>query len=276
MSGRTLRENPASKASGYVLLIKDLTEIHGLRKEILRNQKLASVGRLAGGVAHEIRNPLSSIKGFAVYFKERYADIPEDQQIANIMIGEVERLNRVVSQLVDFSRPLVLAKRPVETAELAENSLKLIHREAGEKQIRIVTDFEKELPRVIVDTDRMNQVFLNLYLNAIEAMPNGGALRITGRASSEEAAVIVEIEDSGVGISPEAMGQIFDPYFTTKPSGTGLGLAIVHNIIEAHGGKIRLHSRTGKGTTVSRLLPAFPDVEPVIPTAPNATHRNLN
>lgn len=264
VSGRILQEAPGTDARGYVLLIKDLTEIDGLRKEILRSQKLASVGRLAGGVAHEIRNPLSSIKGFAVYFKQRYADVPEDRQIADIMIGEVERLNRVVSQLVDFSRPLVLARRPVAVEGLATASLKLVQREAQEKKIRIVADFDKELPRVTLDTDRINQVLLNLYLNAIEAMPAGGTLRVMGRLCREEAAVAVEIEDTGAGIAPEAMGQVFDPYFTTKPSGTGLGLAIVHNIVEAHGGKIRIHSRVDKGTTVSILLPVSPSGRPCL------------
>jgi len=240
---------------GYVLLFKDLSEVRALRKEIARSQRLASVGRLAAGVSHEIRNPLSSIKGFATYFKERYHDIPENQQISNLMIQEVDRLNRVVGQLHEFARPITISKKPMNLRTLLENSLKMIERQTYEANIKIQTRLDSEIDEVLVDPDRINQVFLNLYLNAIESMKNGGSLSVWLLKNEEKDGIEIRIRDTGTGISEEDLTHIFDPYFTTKASGTGLGLAIVHNIIEAHEGEIKVDSVLGQGTTTTILLP---------------------
>lgn len=240
---------------GYVLLFKDLSEVRSLRKEIARSQRLASVGRLAAGVSHEIRNPLSSIKGFATYFKERYHDVPENQQISNLMIQEVDRLNRVVGQLHEFARPIKISKKSVQIKSFIENSLKLIERQAKESNIKIQTSFSTEIDDVFVDPDRINQVLLNLYLNAIESMENEGSLSITLADTVQKDGIEIRISDTGKGISKDDLAHIFDPYFTTKVSGTGLGLAIVHNILEAHNGKIKVESQLDQGTTVTVLLP---------------------
>ncbi len=240
---------------GYVLLFKDLSEIRALRREIARNQRLASVGRLAAGVAHEIRNPLSSIKGLATYFKERYQDKLDDQQIANIMIQEVDRLNRVVGQLLDFARPIKISKKPISMQALIEDSLKLVERQASEKNIKIETRFPSQMDPVSVDPDRINQVLLNLYLNAIDSMDEGGRLAIRIPNSEQKHNTEIKIIDDGNGISQEDLAHIFDPYFTTKATGTGLGLAIVHNIVDAHGGKVMVESHPGRGTTFTIRLP---------------------
>lgn len=240
---------------GYVLLFKDLSEIRALRREIARNQRLASVGRLAAGVAHEIRNPLSSIKGLATYFKERYQDKLDDQQIANIMIQEVDRLNRVVGQLLDFARPIKISKKPISMQALIEDSLKLVERQASEKNIKIETRFPSQMDTVSVDPDRINQVLLNLYLNAIDSMDEGGRLAIRIPNSEQKHNTEIKIMDDGTGISQEDLAHIFDPYFTTKATGTGLGLAIVHNIVDAHGGKVTVESHPGRGTTFTISLP---------------------
>ena len=240
---------------GYVLLFKDLSEVRSLRKEIARSQRLASVGRLAAGVSHEIRNPLSSIKGFATYFKERYHDIPENQQISNLMIQEVDRLNRVVGQLHEFARPITILKKPMNIRTLLENSLKMIERQTLEANIKIQTRLDADIGDVLVDPDRINQVFLNLYLNAIESMKNGGNLNVWLLKNQKTDRIEIRVRDTGTGISPEDLTHIFDPYFTTKASGTGLGLAIVHNIIEAHEGEIKVDSMLGQGTTITVLLP---------------------
>ena len=240
---------------GYVLLFKDLSEIRALRREIARNQRLASVGRLAAGVAHEIRNPLSSIKGLATYFKERYQDKLDDQQIANIMIQEVDRLNRVVGQLLDFARPIKISKKSISMQALIEDSLKLVERQASEKNIKIETRFPSQMDPVSVDPDRINQVLLNLYLNAIDSMDEGGRLAIRIPNSEQKHNTEIKIIDDGNGISQEDLAHIFDPYFTTKATGTGLGLAIVHNIVDAHGGKVMVESHPGRGTTFTIRLP---------------------
>jgi two-component system, NtrC family, sensor histidine kinase HydH len=240
---------------GYVILFKDLNEVRALHREIERSRRLASVGRLAAGVAHEIRNPLSSIKGFATYFKQRYRDVPEDQHTADIMIQEVDRLNRVVSQLLEFARPVTVSPAPVSFKDLVRDSLKLIERQAQDKKIILNTLYSAQIDRVTIDPDRINQVLLNLYLNAIEAMDPGGQLRVEISESINKGGLSIQISDTGHGIPSEDLPKIFDPYFTTKSAGTGLGLAIAHNIIEALGGTIKTHSQTGKGTTFTLTLP---------------------
>lgn len=238
---------------GYVVLMHDLTELRHLKKEIARSQRLAALGNLAAGVAHEIRNPLSSIKGFATYFRERYRDNADDAGTADIMIQEVDRLNRVITQLLDFARPLELVKKSVSIKEIIRHSLKTVENQAGRKSIEIKTDLPMEDQTVMLDQDRIMQVLLNLYLNAFSAMEQGGVLSVG--ASLSDGMIRVEIRDTGTGIAKEDIGRIFDPYFTTRPSGTGLGLAIVHKIVEAHGGEITVSSIKGEGTTVAVYLP---------------------
>lgn len=239
---------------GRVILFKDLSEVRFLRKEVERNRRLASVGRLAAGVAHEIRNPLSSIKGFATYFKERYVDVSEDQEIVKILIGEVERVNRVIGQLLEFARPVALSRSPVDLEGLLTESVKQVERQVSEKGCRIRTRIDGGLAAVSADPDRLRQVLLNLYLNALEAMEEGGTLGVSAERAGD-GSVRIRVSDTGHGIEADQLPHIFDPYFTTKASGTGLGLAIAHNILEAHGGTITVDSEPGRGTRVSLVLP---------------------
>jgi len=251
----TLLHDDSQTFLGYVLLFKDLSEVRSLRREIVRSQRLASVGRLASGVSHEIRNPLSSIKGFATYFKERYQNNPEDLHIAKLMIQEVDRLNRVVGQLHEFARPITIARKPIQIKNFIADSLKLVEIQAVEADIKIQTRFDLPIDEAGIDPDRINQVLLNLYLNAIEAMPDGGNLMVAVAADSDQSGLELQVSDTGAGIGQDDLTNIFDPYFTTKASGTGLGLAIVHNIIEAHNGKIKVESQIDQGTTVTIFLP---------------------
>ena len=240
---------------GNVLLFKDLTEVRALRREVARSQRLASVGRLAAGVAHEIRNPLSSIKGFATYFKERYPDRPDDQQTADIMIQEVDRLNRVVGQLLEFAKPVSVKPKPISLQALLNDSIKLIKDRAAEKGISVQTQNNTQVDEARIDPDRINQVLLNLYLNAIDSMESGGELKVEISSDGQHRDVVIQVSDTGGGISRENLSKIFEPYFTTKSTGTGLGLAIAHNIIEAMGGKITVESDKEVGTTFSIALP---------------------
>jgi two-component system sensor histidine kinase HydH len=201
---------------------------------------------------------LSSIKGFATYFKERYPDNAQDQQTATIMIQEVDRLNRVVSQLLEFARPVNIKPQPTNLNALIEDSIKLIENQASTKGIDIKTSNAIHGTEIMVDPDRLNQVLLNIYLNAIEAMAAGGELKIELSSESEANGVDITIADTGCGISAEDLSKIFDPYYTTKSSGTGLGLAIAHNIIEAIGGQILVESQPGQGTIFKITLP-IPD-----------------
>jgi two-component system sensor histidine kinase HydH len=240
---------------GNVLLFKDLTEVRALRREVARSQRLASVGRLAAGVAHEIRNPLSSIKGFATYFKERYPDRPDDQQTADIMIQEVDRLNRVVGQLLEFARPISIKRQPISLQTLLKDSIRLIEDRAAEKNISILTRNDAGIDAVWGDPDRINQILLNLYLNAIDSMQNGGELRVQLSSEGDSQEICIKVSDTGCGINPEHLSKVFDPYFTTKSTGTGLGLAIAHNIVETMDGRIKVESHKKRGTTFTVTLP---------------------
>ena len=241
---------------GQVLILRDLGEIRRLEDEVRRKEKLAAIGGLAAGVAHEIRNPLSSIKGIASYYKSKFADGSEDKEMAGVMIEEVDRLGRVISQLLEFARPAELKLRPANLNEILEHSARLVKQEAIAKNIQIDLDLTPKGEPVVVDPDRLTQCFLNVYLNGLQAMENGGRLTISNYIRGGSFAV--DIKDSGSGISVDDLAKIFDPYFTTKTKGTGLGLAIVHKIVEAHQGQVKVRSTIGQGTVFSIILPLRP------------------
>ncbi len=251
----SLLEDDDKSFLGYIILFRDLTEVQALKKEVERSRRLASIGRLAAGVAHEIRNPLSSIKGFATYFGERYKDVPEDKNISEIMVQEVERLNRVISQLLEFARPVNIRKEKISLGTLIHHSIRMIEKKAAEKEVDIILNLSEKTPEILVDPDRISQVLLNLYLNSLEAMEKKGTLTINVNHDSESSRLILSVEDTGKGIEPRDLANVFDPYFTTRQSGTGLGLAIVHRVIESHNGEIRIESEPGKGTIVTICLP---------------------
>jgi len=230
---------------GFLILIKDETEKVTLKKEIALNERLATVGKLAAGVAHEIRNPLSSIKGFSTCIKESPENLSQNIQISNLIINEVERLDKVVGQLLDFAKPVNLIKEKVEISCLLNETLNLIKREAKEKNIKINRFFEKGIS-LEIDRDKIKQVFLNILFNSLEAFTNNGEINV--ELKSKEDRIVLKFTDSGPGIPEKIMPHIFDPYFTTKPTGTGIGLAISRNIIQAHNGKIYSESSKNSNT----------------------------
>ena len=249
--------NEEGKFVGQVLIIRDLGEVRRLQDEIHRKEKLAAIGGLAAGVAHEIRNPLSSIKGIASYYKSKFQDGSEDKEMAGVMIEEVDRLSRVISELLEFARPTKLNRKPSDINELLKHSTRLVEQEAAAKKIGIQLKLAPRSVESDVDPDRLTQCFLNLFLNAMQAMENGGRLTVSS-STGVNGNVAIDIKDNGSGIAVEDLNKIFDPYFTTKPKGTGLGLAIVHKIIEAHQGQIKVRSAIGQGTVFSIVLPLVP------------------
>jgi two-component system sensor histidine kinase HydH len=247
--------NEEEQFVGQVLIIRDLGEVRRLQDEIRRKEKLAAIGGLAAGVAHEIRNPLSSIKGIASYFKNKFDKNSSDEEMAGVMIKEVDRLNRVISELLEFARPTELRLKSTDINSLIEHSVRLIEKEASAKDIEIKSDLSQQPLPAQIDSDRFSQCLLNLYLNSMQAMEKGGQLSIKDSLTHDNL-IEIEIRDSGQGIQAENLSKIFDPYFTTKTKGTGLGLAIVHKIVEAHNGSIRVRSVPGQGTTVIISMPA--------------------
>ncbi|WP_353119398.1 ATP-binding protein [Nitratidesulfovibrio sp.] len=251
--------------AGVILILRDLREVRRLQDEVRRREKLAAIGSLAAGVAHELRNPLSSIKGYATYFGSRFAEGSEDREAARVMVQEVERLNRVISDLIGLARPSDIAPHPVDAGFLVRHVLRLVRQDAAHRGVTVRVEPQDDaqdgvpgpLPRVMLDPDRFSQALLNVFLNALEAMPHGGELAVRLSAAPGNR-IAVSVRDTGTGIAPEHLATIFDPYFTTKSQGTGLGLAIVHKIVEAHGGEVSLRSTPGRGTEVTFLLPAEP------------------
>lgn len=230
-----------------------MTALRRMEREIVRSRHLNAIASLAAGVAHEIRNPLSSIKGFAVYFKQRLAGNKEDEETADVMIAETERLNRVISQLIEFARPMTLNKELAHLADLIFQTLRLTQEDAKKNEIEVNMQEQGHLPPVMIDPDKIKQVLLNIVLNAFSAMPAGG--RLTVALTRKNDILELTVSDTGGGISDHDMPRIYDPYFTSKPAGTGLGLAIAQKIMDAHGGTIKIESRAGEGT---KVLLGFP------------------
>jgi signal transduction histidine kinase len=240
--------------------------------------RLAALGQMAAGLAHEIRNPLGSIKGAAQLLQPGAAHPPDNtREFLDIIVEEVNRLNKIVSQFLDYARPYRGEQRPLEVNEVVKKTLQLLAKEQGSHEIEIVTNFADGLPPVRADAEQLHQVFLNLSLNALQAMPQGGrllistSLRRATRRGAAAAFLEVRFRDTGVGIPPGDQRNLFIPFFTTKEKGTGLGLPISQRIIENHGGTIEVRSQPGEGATFTVLLPiesdayaayAEPKVEP--------------
>lgn len=242
---------------GQVLLISDVTEIRSLEQRMRESERLAAVGRMAGGVAHEVRNPLSSIKGLALLLKNKFPAGSKEQSTAELLIQETERMNRTITEMLSFTRPATLNLHRIDLAQLLERSLALIRAEAADNAITTTLEVEAGLSPVLGDADRLQQVMMNVLLNAMQAMEGGGTIAITLKNQRAGGAVELRIHDTGPGIAPELLSQVFYPYFTTKQGGTGIGLAISQKIIADHGGAIELESEPGKGATVIVQLPVF-------------------
>lgn len=241
------------EAIGTALIMRDLGEIRRLQSELRRRDRLVALGNMAAGIAHEVRNPLSAIKGLARFFMEASPEGSDESRMADIMTKEVLRLDKVVGDLLDFARPDVLNLTDVALNDLVERSHDMVRSDMDARNIRFEADLPQPPLSVRLDRDRMTQVLLNLFLNAVQAMPDGGKLTVRGRMEGSELAL--EVADTGCGIAPERLADIFSPYFTTKASGTGLGLSIVHKIVEAHDGTIEVASTPGEGTVFKLRFP---------------------
>ena len=244
--------------AGEVLLIRDLTTVKQLEKDLQRSERLAALGKMAAGVAHELRNPLSSIKGLAVLLKSKFSPPSNEAETADILVKEVERLNRSIGELLDYAKPGQLRNDAASIKELIGKTVSLIRMDAESYGIVIKLETDDELPLLFVDKDKVNQVFLNLFLNAIQAMEHGGELIV--KTQLFENNIKITIRDNGVGIEPENLGRVFDPYYTTKSDGTGLGLSMSSKIVEEHGGSIEVKSVYGEYTEVCVILPVLQNV----------------
>jgi signal transduction histidine kinase len=232
-----------------------------LEKEVQlrRADRLSALGQLSAGLAHEIRNPLGAIKGAVEILEEDYPAGHPKAEFYAIILKEVRRLNDVVTNFLSFARPVELRFAPLDLREELTSLEGLISGQARAHQVQIFTSFHDGPGRVMADAALLKQAFLNLMLNALEAMPAGGDLAISTRLAAEGPTpgewLEVVFDDTGHGIPQADLARIFDPFFTTKPEGTGLGLAITYRIIENHHGSIRVLSQMGRGTTIVVTLP---------------------
>jgi nitrogen-specific signal transduction histidine kinase len=263
---------------GALVVLTDITMLKRLELQIRRSDRLASIGTLSAGMAHEIKNPLVSIKTFAQLLPDRYHDSDFRETFSNLIGHEIDRIDSLVNQLLRFARPAKPVLRPMHVHTVLEKSLQLVSHRLYQKEIKLTRSWQADVDTIRADADQLEQVFLNFFLNAMDAMKHGGELNVVTeiRAASEWVAAIsgtngdspevlrVTIRDDGEGIRAEDIPHVFDPFFTTKDSGTGLGLSVVHGIIMEHGGQIEVESELEKGTSFHILLPLVRFEEEVV------------
>jgi PAS domain S-box-containing protein len=252
----------SGEAIGKIIIFRDLTKVYRIQEEMLKMDRLVSLGKLASGIAHEIRNPLAGIKTTAQALGEEMAKDDPKREYLNRITKEIDRLNELLKTFFSFAKPQTLLLVPCHIKEIINAIIPFLIKEIADKGIQFVESYHPQLPRIRVDKIQMHQAFLNLFLNAIQAMPYGGELKIEANPvilpspeGSKQNFIKVVVSDSGKGIPPQILPNIFDPFFTTKPKGIGLGLSITYQIIKKHGGTIKVHSQWEKGTSFTINLP---------------------
>lgn len=248
------KDAPVSDRSGQrigsVKVFQDLTEVEALREQVRRKDRLAAIGEMAATVAHEIRNPLGGIRGFAALLaRDLDADDPRSRLVAKILQGAKD-LDGVVGQLLEYTRPLQLRMRTVSCAAVVNAAIEYVDLES--KAVTIRNSLPEDLC-VVADPDLLRQVMLNVILNAVQSIEANGEVEVFGEADRDW--VTVAVRDTGCGMTPEQLQKVFSPFFTTKEQGTGLGLALATKIVEAHGGSLKAQSAWGKGSTFRVRIP---------------------
>ncbi len=245
-------------ASSLEVKVEERTaEIKEMQSQLVQSAKLVSMGQLVAGIAHEINNPLGGILMFSSLVAKSKALNAQEKENVEVIIAETKRCAKIVRGLLDFSRESIPEKRLVSILEVLEHSLNLVSQQSLFQDIEVQVDFCPDLPQIYADPDQLQQVFFNLFINAAQAMPAGGALKIHTAVSAEKKAILIDVIDTGQGIPQEIQDKIFDPFFSTKAKqGFGLGLSISYGIISNHDGEITVHSEPGKGTRFTIWLPA--------------------
>ncbi len=244
---------------GKIIIFRDLTKIYKIQEEILRMDRLVSLGKLASGIAHELRNPLAGIKTTAQALGEEFSeDDPRREYLARIT-KEIDRLNELLKTFFSFAKPQKLNLVYCHVKDIINEIIPFLIKEIADQGIRLSEHYDPGLPRIKIDKGQMHQVFLNLFLNALQAMPNGGELGVKVY-SIVPGLIEIRVSDTGKGIPPHIVDRIFDPFFTTRPKGIGLGLSITYQIIKKHGGTIKVETQLEKGTSFLINLPLKPEI----------------
>ncbi|MCB0407476.1 MAG: PAS domain-containing protein [Bdellovibrionales bacterium] len=245
-----------NEPQGYLILFQDLTELKRLEKQVRQQDKLAAVGQLAAGIAHEIRNPLASISG-SIQLLVGNPDIlkEEDLKLMRIVLREIDRLNGLITEFLEFVRPDVQATEQVNIDSILKEVLEMVRfNKSLPQDVHQKTSFTSKMP-ILGHRDKLKQAFLNIVINSYQAMVDSEEKSLSIKVFDDSNHLKVVIEDTGCGIEEKTLDRIFEPFLTTKPKGTGLGLAITHKILESHGAKIFVESEVGKGTTFNIEFP---------------------
>ena len=258
------------KDLGVIGVFRDVTLVRRLESDLRRSDRLAALGTLAAGLAHEIKNPLTSLLTFSRHLDRKFDDPNFRERFGSVVPRELERINGIVERLLELARPSRMSFTLVRLPELIDRALELYVDQFDDRRVEVVREYARDVPPIQADKDALYRVFVNLVANALDAMPRGG--RLTVRASwagtgdpvppahwRPTSRVKVEVEDTGVGIEPSENDRIFNPFYTTRDSGTGLGLALAHKIVQDHGGVISFQSARGRGTTFTIVLSLVPD-----------------
>ena len=240
----------AHECIGYVKVFQDLTEIEALREQVRQMDRLAAIGGMAATVAHEIRNPLGGIRGFAALLaRDIPPEDPRSRLVEKILVG-TKNLNKVVDELLEYTRPVDLMLGMAPCADVVDVAISYL--EIGDRPITVSNHVPRDL-MILLDADKIRQVLLNMLINAAQSIQGPGAIEIS--ASVETETVTVAVHDTGCGIPRNQLKEVFSPFYTTKEKGTGLGLAIAAKIVEGHGGRLEVDSEVGKGSTFLIRLP---------------------
>lgn len=242
-----------ANAETYRKLWEKNQQLKETRERLIRSERLAVIGNMAAYIAHEIRNPLVTIGGFARILMREYADHKKVKQHTEIITEEVNRLEKILANIMDFSKPIETVKTLTQINELLENTCYLMGPYLKSAHIQVSKKFDPSIPKIIVDQTQMKQVFLNLIKNAAESMTQGG--KLTVESMTEDEYIKIDFTDTGEGMTPEILQNLFTPFFTTKVDGTGVGLAVSQKIIDDHNGFIKIKSVPKEGTTFSISLP---------------------
>jgi len=237
-------------------MASDIEQLQNLGEQLVRTEKLAAMGTLSAGVAHEVNNPLASISSLIQMMQSQNDLDDETKEKLRLISTQITRITQVTKDMMDFARVRPAAKTPVNINEILDASLRLASFDKTFRRLNILKFYDKNICKILVDYDQLQQVFLNLFLNSRDAvLPEGGEITIKTRQTADE--IAIEISDNGIGVNNADIKKIFDPFFTTKPTGkgTGLGLAVCYGIITAHGGRIEVISEDEKGTTFKIFLP---------------------